>query len=53
MAVSALHLTNEKNDDANDDSPTMMGAVDIYLRLKNDKNSQTIIRAARRNGRYV
>jgi integrase len=31
----------------------MMEAVDIYLRLKASNDSQTFIRAAKRNGRYV
>ena len=53
MAVPALHLIIDDNDDADDNSPTMMEAVDIYLRLKASNDSQTFIRAARRNGRYV
>ena len=53
MDVPALHLIIDDNDDADDNSPTMMEAVDIYLRLKASNDSQTFIRAARRNGRYV
>ena len=53
MDVPALHLIIDDNDDADDDSPMMMEAVDIYLRLKASNDSQTFIRAARRNGRYV
>ena len=34
MDVPALHLIIDDNDDADDNSPTMMEAVDIYLRLK-------------------
>ena len=53
MDVPALHLIIDDNDDADDNSPTMMEAVDVYLRLKASNDSQTSIRAARRNGRYV
>ena len=53
MDVPALHLVIDDKDDVMDDSPTMMEAVDIYLRLKASNDSQTFIRAARRNGRYV
>ena len=53
MLLYALHLIIDDNDDADDNSPTMMEAVDIYLRLKASNNSRTFIRAARRNGRYV
>ena len=53
MDVPALHLVIGDNDDAIDNSPTMMEAVDIYLRLKANNDSQTFIRAAKRNGRYV
>ena len=53
MDVPALHLIIDDHDDADDDSPMMMEAVDIYLRLKASNDSQTFIRAARRNGRYV
>ena len=53
MDVPALHLVIGDNDDAGYDSPTMTEAVDIYLRLKANNDSQTFIRAAKRNGRYV
>ncbi|MDA9931073.1 tyrosine-type recombinase/integrase, partial [Alphaproteobacteria bacterium] len=53
MDVPALHLVINNSDDVIDDSPTMMEAVDIYLRLKSDKQTPTFIRAAKRNGRYV
>ena len=53
MDVPALHLVINDSDDVMDDSPTMMEAVDIYLRLKSDKQTPTFIRAAKRNGRYV
>ena len=53
MDVPALHLVIGDNDDVGDDSPTMMEAVDIYLRLKPDKKTPTFIRAAKRNGKYV
>jgi len=53
MDVPALHLVIGDNDDAIDNSPTMMESVDIYLRLKANNDSQTFIRAAKRNGRYV
>ena len=53
MDVPALHLLIDNIDDVVDDSPTMMEAVDIYLRLKANNDSKTFIRAAKRNGRYV
>ena len=53
MDVPALHLVISDAPDLQDNSPTMMEAVDVYLRLKSDKHSSTFIRAARRNGRYV
>ena len=53
MDVPALHLVINDEDSVVDDSPTMMEAVDIYLRLKANNDSQTFIRAAKRNGRYV
>ena len=53
MDVPALHLVIGNKDDVDDNSPTMMEAVDIYLRLKADKQTPTFIRAAKRNGRYV
>ncbi len=45
MDVPALHLVIDDHDDADDDSPMMMKAVDIYLRLKASNDSQTFIRA--------
>ena len=53
MDVPALHLVIGNKDDVVDDSPTMMEAVDVYLRLKTDKQTPTFIRAAERNGKYV
>jgi integrase len=53
MDVPALHLVIDDKDDVMDDSPTMMEAVDIYLRLKSHKQTPTFIRAAKRNGKYV
>jgi hypothetical protein len=53
MDVPALHLVISDAPDMQDNSPTMMEAVDVYLCLKSDKHSPTFIRAARRNGRYV
>ena len=53
MDVPALHLLIDNIDDVVDDSPTMMEAVDIYLRLKSAKQTPTFIRAAKRNGKYV
>ena len=53
MDVPALHLVIGDKVNADDNSPTMMEAVDIYLRLKADKQTPTFIRAAKRNGRYV
>ena len=53
MDVPALHLVIDDEADVPDNSPTMMEAVDIYLRLKADKQTPTFIRAAKRNGRYV
>ncbi|ADE39555.1 DUF6538 domain-containing protein [Candidatus Puniceispirillum marinum] len=53
MDVPALHLVIDDKDDVVDDSPTMMEAVDIYLRLKSHKQTPTFIRAAKRNGKYV
>ena len=53
MDVPALHLVIGNKDNVDDNSPPMMEAVDIYLRLKGSNDSQTFIRAARRNGRYV
>ena len=51
--MPALHLIIDDNDDADGNSPTMMEAVDIYLRLKSHKQTPTFIRAAKRNGKYV
>ena len=53
MDVPALHLVIGETEDVDDNSPIMMEAVDIYLRLKADKQTPTFIRAAKRNGRYV
>ena len=53
MDVPALYLVISDTEDVDDNSPTMMEAVDIYLRLKADKQTPTFIRAAKRNGRYV
>jgi integrase len=53
MDVPALHLVIDDDADVPDNSPTMMEAVDIYLRLKTEKQTPTFIRAAKRNGRYV
>ncbi len=53
MDVPALHLVIDDEADMPDNSPTMMEAVDTYLRLKADKQTPTFIRAAKRNGRYV
>jgi hypothetical protein len=40
---SALHLVTNDEDGVVDDNPTMMEAVDIYLRLKSDKQTPTFI----------
>jgi integrase len=53
MEVPALHLVISDAADVQNNSPTMMDAVDVYLRLKSNKQSLTFIRAARRNGKYV
>ena len=53
MDVPALHLVISDTKDVDDNSPIMMEAVDVYLRLKADKQTPTFIRAAKRNGRYV
>ena len=53
MDVPALHLVIDDDADMPDNSPTMMEAVETYLRLKADKQTPTFIRAAKRNGRYV
>ncbi len=53
MDVPALHLVIDDDADVLDNSPTMMEAVEIYLRLKAEKQTPTFIRAAKRNGRYV
>ena len=53
MDVPALHLVIGDEADVPDNSPTIMEAVDTYLRLKADKQTPTFIRAAKRNGRYV
>ena len=53
MNVPALHLVIGNKDEVDDNSPTMMEAVDVYISLKADKQTPTFIRAAKRNGRYV
>jgi integrase len=53
MDVPALHLVIDDDADVPDNSPTIMEAVETYLRLKADKQTPTFIRAAKRNGRYV
>jgi integrase len=53
MDVPALHLVIGDEADVPDNSPTMMEAVETYLRLKAKKQTPTFIRAAKRNGRYV
>jgi integrase len=53
MEVPALHLVKSVSAEVQDNSPTMMEAVDVYLRLKSTKQSLTFIRAAKRNGKYV
>ncbi len=53
MDAPASHLVIGDKEDTEDSSSNMMEAVDIYLRLKASNDSQTFIRAARRNGRYV
>ena len=53
MDVPALHLVIDDDADVPDNSPTMMEAVETYLRLKAEKQTPTFIRAAKRNGRYV
>ena len=49
MNVPALHLVIGNKDDVDDNSPTMMEAVDVYISLKADKQTPTFIRAAKRN----
>ena len=53
MDVPALHLVTDDEADVPDNSPTMMEAVETYLRLKAEKQTPTFIRAAKRNGGYV
>ena len=48
MDVPALHLVIGHKEDVDDNSPTMMEAVDVYLRPKADKQTPTFIRAAKR-----
>ena len=50
MDIPAIHLV--KTDDADDTSPLMMDAVEMYLSIK-CKDERTFIRTARRNGEYV
>jgi hypothetical protein len=47
--LGIYHFARRVPADVVDDSPTMMEAVDIYLRLKASNDSQTFIRAAKRN----
>ena len=44
---SALMFIGHK-EDVDDNSPTMMEAVDVYFRPKADKQTPTFIRAAKR-----
>ena len=53
MDVPASHLVIDDDANVPDNSPTMMEAVNTYLRLKADEQTLTFIRAAKRNGRYV
>ena len=53
MDVPALHLVIDDEADVPDNSPSMMEAVETYLRLKADKQTPTFTLAAKRNGRYV
>ena len=48
MDVPALHLVIDDEADVPDNSPTMMEAVETYLRLKRDKQTPTFIRDALR-----
>tara|TARA_B100000242_G_scaffold12886_1_gene8112 strand:+ start:130 stop:429 length:300 start_codon:yes stop_codon:yes gene_type:complete len=43
MDVPALHLVIDDEADVRDNSPTMMEAVETYLRLKPDKQTPTFI----------
>jgi hypothetical protein len=51
MDMPALHLVIGDTEDVDDKSPNMMEAVDIYLRLKANKQTPTLIRVAKRNGK--
>jgi hypothetical protein len=53
MEVPALHLLIDDKADVEDKSPTLLDAVEMYLQLKDSKDSSTFIRAAKRNSRYV
>ena len=50
MDIPAIHLV--KTDDAEDASPLMIDAVEMYLSIKG-KDDRTFIRTAKRNGEYV
>ena len=43
MDVPALYLVIGDKVNADDNSPTMMEAVDVYLRLKADKQTPTLV----------
>ena len=50
MDIPAIHLV--RADDAEDNSPLLLDAVEMYLTIKG-KADKTFIRTARRNGTYV
>ena len=53
MDMPALHLVICDTEDVGDNSPNMIEAADVYLRLKANKQTPTFIRDAKRNGKYV
>ncbi len=53
IGIPGLHLVIGDNVEVDDSSPSMMDAVDVYLRLKADKQTPTFIHATKRNGGYV
>ncbi len=53
LDVPALHLVIDNKADVPDNSPTMIKAVETYVRLKPDKQTTTFICAAKSNSRYV
>ncbi len=53
MEVPALHLLIDDKADVEDKNPTLLDAVEMYLKLKASKDSPTFVRAARSNSRYV